>query len=368
MQGKRYAVTAYAAVAVAVAVMSMTAGARAADFYHGKTLSVLINYTAGGPTDVEGRLVARHLAKHIPGAPDVIVRNMAGAAGVVGINWLGEVAPHDGLTVAYFTGAASKSVIGESGIRTDLAKYAFVAAGPGVTVTYVRSDVPPGMKVPADIMKASNFWAGGLSPDSDKDIRERMQLDMLGIKYHYISNYPGSAEARLALERQEIQLFPESMPTYRSAIEPGLVKPGTVIPLWHDPLDDGEHFTASPDADGIAAKTFTDFLIDMKGGLPSGDMWNAFRLINSVGTTFLRVVVMPPDTPPDAVRDMKAAFAALNEDSDFRADALKTVKFVPRYLVDTKTEQLFRSKLTPDQGMRDFIHRYVEQGRAMLGK
>lgn len=351
------------------ALMAVLAGAaRAADFYQGKTLSVMVNFTAGGPTDVEARLMARHIGKHIGGSPQVVVRNMGGAGGVIGVNWLGEIAPPDGLTLGFLTGAASKSAIGESGIRVDLAKFAFVAGGPGISVTYIRTDVPPGMKVPADVMKASDFWAGGLAPDADKDIRERMELDMLGLKYHYISNYPGSAEARLALERHEVQMFPESMPTYRASIEPNLVKPGTAIPVWYDPLDDGENFIASPDAEGIPAKMFPDFLKEVKGGLPGGDLWEAYRLINSVGTVFLRVLAMPPNTPREAVTAIQAALVKMVDDPDYRAEALAAIKFVPRYVVDEKTEKLYRAKLSPEPRLREFIHRYVEAGRASLGK
>ena len=73
-------------------------------FYQGKNVIFIINFSAGGPTDIEGRIVARHLAKHIPGNPTVIPQNMAGAGGVTGMNFLGEVAKRDGLTLGYFTG------------------------------------------------------------------------------------------------------------------------------------------------------------------------------------------------------------------------------------------------------------------------
>ena len=355
-------------VFLAAAVLWAVGAAHAADFYQGKTLSILVNFTAGGPTDVEARLLARHIGKHIPGVASVVVRNMGGAAGVVGANWLGEVAPPDGLTLGYLTGSASKSAIGEAALRVDLSKFAFIAGGPGVQVTYIRTDVSPGIRKPADLMKASGFWAGGLSPEADKDIRERMALDMLGLTYHYISNYPGSAEARLALERNEIQMFPESMPTYRSSIEPNLVKNGLVVPLWTDPLDDGEKFTAAAEAEGIPAKTFPEFMKEVGRAPPKGEMWDAYRLVNSVGSVFLRVIVMPPGSPPDAVAALRAAFAAVNDDPDYRADALTTMKFIPRYVTDQRTADLYREKLKPDPRLRDFLRAYVEEGRARLGK
>ena len=350
------------------ALIASPPGARSAEFYQGKTLSIMVNFTAGGPTDVEARLMARHLARHLAGSPQIIVRNMGGAGGVIGVNWLGEIAPPDGLTLGFLTGAASKSAIGESGIRVDLSKFAFVAGGPGISVTYMRTDTPPGIRAPADIMKSGDFWAGGLAPDADKDVRERMALDMLGIKYHYISNYPGSAEARLAVERKEVQLFAESMPTYRASIEPNLVKSGVAIPVWYDPLDDGENFINSPDAEGIKARMFPEFLREMTGALPSGDLWDAYRLINSVGTVFLRVLAMPPNTPPEAVAAIQSALNKMNDDPEYRADAMAAIKFSPRYVTDAKMEKLYRAKLSPEPRLRDFIHRYVEAGRASLGK
>jgi tripartite-type tricarboxylate transporter receptor subunit TctC len=350
-----------------VGAMCATVSARAADFYQGKTLNLVINYTAGGPTDLEGRLVAKHLLKHIPGLSSIVVRNMAGAGGAIGVNWLGEIAAPDGLTAGFFTGLASKAAINEPSLRVDTSKFTFIAGGPGVTVAYVRTDVAPGLKTPDDLMKAKDFWVGGLGPDSDKDIRIRMQLDMLGLKYHYISNYPGSNEARLAVERNEIQLYPESMPTYRASIEP-MVAEGRIIPLWHDPLDDGVNFRASPDAAGIPAPTYTDFLKARRGAFPTGQLWDAFRLINSVGTVFLRVVALPPNAPREAADALRKAFDAVNQDEQFRAEAEKIVKFVPRYLVDDRTQKLYREKLNPDPKVAAFMHDYIEAGRASMGK
>ena len=112
-------------------------------FYEGKTLTVLINYAAGGPTDVEGRLLARHLGRHIPGLPNIIVQNMAGAGGVIGTNFLGQVAKSDGWMMGYFTGALFHQQVRNPALRTDLSKYAFISGILGVTVSYIRSDVAP---------------------------------------------------------------------------------------------------------------------------------------------------------------------------------------------------------------------------------
>ena len=70
------------------------------DFYRGKTISMVVSSSAGGGYDTLSRAVARYLGKHIPGNPSVVVRNMPGAGGILATNFIANVAPHDGLTIA----------------------------------------------------------------------------------------------------------------------------------------------------------------------------------------------------------------------------------------------------------------------------
>src|SRR5262249_34862770 len=89
-------------------------------FYKGKRLHILVNYAAGGPTDIEGRLFAKHIAKHIEGQPFLVVQNRDGASGLVGTNYIGEVAPRDGSLVGYLTGAAWQYVADPTRHKVDL--------------------------------------------------------------------------------------------------------------------------------------------------------------------------------------------------------------------------------------------------------
>src|SRR5258706_11684182 len=75
-------------------------------FYKGKRITLLINFAAGGPTDIEGRLFGKYLVKHIAGQPNLIVQNMDGAGGMTGATYLGEVAPKDGTHVGYLSGTS----------------------------------------------------------------------------------------------------------------------------------------------------------------------------------------------------------------------------------------------------------------------
>jgi tripartite-type tricarboxylate transporter receptor subunit TctC len=201
-------------------VLSAAAYAAERPYYQGKNITFLINFAAGGPTDIEGRIVARHLAKHIPGNPTIIVQNMPGAGGVTGINFLGEAAKRDSLTLGYFTGPYNHHMMKSVTLRTDLMQLPFVASVGSVTVCYIRSDVPPGIKKPTDIAKAERFRAGGLSFDSNKDLRFRLAFDIFGLKYDYVTGYNSSNDARLAVQRNEIQYHDENIPGYRGVVEP----------------------------------------------------------------------------------------------------------------------------------------------------
>src|SRR6478735_10115033 len=105
------------------ALLTAVGAAPAQDFYKGKRLTLMINFAAGGPTDIEGRLFARHIQRHIEGRPNIIIQNMDGAGGLIGTNWLGEVAPKDGTVLGYLTGAAWQYATQPDRSRTDLRTY-----------------------------------------------------------------------------------------------------------------------------------------------------------------------------------------------------------------------------------------------------
>src|SRR5215470_9872108 len=87
-----------------------------AQFYKGKTVTMIINYPAGGPSDIEGRIVAQHLPAHIPGNPTIVIKNVGGAGGVIGANQLGE-APPNGESIGFFTLDMVAQIVGNPSIR-----------------------------------------------------------------------------------------------------------------------------------------------------------------------------------------------------------------------------------------------------------
>jgi putative tricarboxylic transport membrane protein len=338
--------------------------ARADDpFYKGKRLTALINFAAGGPTDIEGRLFARHVGKHIEGQPSIIVQNMEGAGGLIGNQYVGEVAPKDGTVLGYFTGAAWLYATAPEKHRVDFKTYEFIAYQPGTTVYYVRTDVPPGMKEPADLLKAKGVVTGGLSADSSKDLLIRLSLDLLGVPFKYVTGYRSNQNARLALEKSEINFFAESPPGYRSVVVPNLVDRGTVIPLYYDPGWNGESFKVPRQIEGLSVLPFQEVYQKIKGGPPSGQLWDVYLASLAINAAMQRLVVLPPHAPQAAVDALRAAVRELNNDKEFADDAMKALGFVPEYEAGPDTNREVRSALTVKPAVRSFVVDYVKNGK-----
>jgi hypothetical protein len=342
------------AVVLSVAIST----ARAEEpFYKGKRLTLLINFAAGGPTDIEGRLFAKYLVKHLDGQPGVIVQNMDGAGGLIGAQYIGEVAPRDGTVLGYLSGSAWLYVSDPDRWRVDFRKYEFVAYQPGTTVHFVRTDVPPGMHRPADIARAQGLIAGGLSADTSKDLRLRLALDMLGVPYQYVTGYRSSPPARLALQRGEISMFSESPPSYRSVVEPSLVRTGEAIPVFYDEVADPP--PPQKQLEGLTIPSFPQLYREIKGTLPSGQLWEAYRVLYDMNSTLQRMIALAPGTPPAALAALRSGIEALNHDREFAAEALRVIEFAPDYPTAPDMSRQVRAMMVASPQMRDFINDYM---------
>jgi tripartite-type tricarboxylate transporter receptor subunit TctC len=348
-------------IVAAALAFGATAARTDEPFYQGKRLTLLINFAPGGPTDVEGRLLAKHIIKHIAGNPLLIVQNKDGASGMVGATYLGEIGAKDGTIFGYLTGTAWNAVIDPAAFRVDFASYEFIGGQAGNAVYYMRSDTPPGIKAPADLMQAQNLVVGGLGADSSKDLLERLTFDMLGLQYRYVTGYRSSNAARLALQNGEINVHSESTPGYFGVVEPSLVKTGKVMPLWYDGTYDGNSFAPLNAMAGKAIMMFPEFYNSVKGGTPSGELWEAYKTNLAVDAQMLRLVAMPPDSPPAAVAALRQALVALNDDADYAADAVTAMQFVPHYEVSANLDRTVRDRLTISPEMRSFITGYMKK-------
>jgi tripartite-type tricarboxylate transporter receptor subunit TctC len=174
-----------------------------ADFYRGRSVALVIGYSAGGGYDAYGRVLARHMGKHIPGNPAIIPQNMPGAGSLRAANYLYNVAPKDGTVIGHFSrGMAMEPLIGTSATQFDARKFTWLGSGTdevSVCLTWHTSPV----RTWSDMLTIP-FTVGGEGTGSDPDIFSTVMRNAFGVKLKLVSGYPGTAEVALAVERGEI--------------------------------------------------------------------------------------------------------------------------------------------------------------------
>src|SRR5262245_29791011 len=167
----RSMITRLLAAALPVLLAAVCSDGALAQFYKGKTITMIINYPAGGPTDIEGRIVAQHLPAHIPGNPTVVITDVGGAGGSIGSNQLADAALN-GDTMCFFTLDVVAQLVGNPALRGSYADFIMIAGVESPLVVYARKDTPPGLKVATDIMKASEFKALSLNAQHSNTINQ----------------------------------------------------------------------------------------------------------------------------------------------------------------------------------------------------
>jgi hypothetical protein len=213
------------------------------------------------------------------------------------------------------------------------------------------------MHQPADIAKAQGLIAGGLSADTSKDLRLRLALDMLGVPYKYVTGYRSSPPARLALQRGEISMYSESPPSYRAVVEPSLVKTGQAMPVLYDEVADPS--PPSKQLEGLSIPSFPQLHRQIKGTLPSGQLWEAYRVLYDMNSTLQRMIALAPGVPPAALAALRAGIEGLDNDKEFAAEARNTIEFVPDYPVAPDMSRQVRAMMVASPQMRDFINDYM---------
>jgi tripartite-type tricarboxylate transporter receptor subunit TctC len=284
--------------------LSVSAG-RADDFYRGKTMSVIVPIGPGGAYDAVGRLVARHLGKHIPGNPNIISRLMPGAAGVNALNHLYNVAPHDGTVIALATSSfANEQLIGNSQIRYDARRFGIVGRILETTSVLFFWHASPIKSLDDVLNKPSNIAIA--TANELPTVRLRAMNRFLGAQMRFITGYPSSRDYVLAAERGEadggggtyvglLQLFGDYVRERKLNIvlqfarQRDMGLPGTpaILELTEDP----------------EVRSIFQFLV-------SND---------EIG----RTLITTPNVPADRLALLRNAFDKMTEDPGFRADAKK---------------------------------------------
>lgn len=175
-----------------------------ASFYRGKTVTINVGYTAGGGYDVYARLLARHIGRHIPGNPTVIVQNQPGAGSILAANTLFNTAPKDGTVMATFgRGLPAEELLGVEGVQYKSAQFSWIGSmNEEVSVCVSKADSP--VKTFRDAF-TTPLKIGGIGPGSDTDFFPKFLNGLLGTKFDIAAGYPGGNDINVAMERGEVQ-------------------------------------------------------------------------------------------------------------------------------------------------------------------
>jgi len=180
---------------VAAGLVVANPPARAEDFYKGKTVNITVGFSPGGGYDVNARAVARHLSKHIPGNPNVVVQNMPGAGSVTSVRYLDATAPKDGTVMTVFNpGLITQSVVEPEKINLDFRKTAWV----GVVTSDFRVCYgfgPNGVKSWDDMMKRKEFILGSTAKGSGNYINGATLRKVFNAPVRQILGFPGQRRA-----------------------------------------------------------------------------------------------------------------------------------------------------------------------------
>ena len=343
-------------LSVLAAAAVASAGPACAQFYKGKRVTMLINYAAGGPTDIEGRIVARHLQNHIPGNPNVIVKNMGGGGGMIASNFLGEVAKPDGMTFGFFTWNVVAGMIGDPGLRVKYDKFPFIAGIANPVVFYVRNDTQPGLKSGDDLMKASGFKACALNARNTNAIQMGLTYDMLGLKYKLVPGYQGLKAVEAAVLKGECQSANSSLPGWKGSIEPTMGK--EVVPVFQLVApDDGGKIARASAIPNIP--TFEEYYARHKGGQPKGMEYTALRKIVDTFMAMFRTSFAAPGAPKESVETLRQGFRALWQDEKFLADYEKRVKNRPDLIVGEEGEKRIADLSNIDPKLAQYFKGYI---------
>jgi len=178
----------------------------APEFYRGKTLSIVVGSGAGGGFDTTARLVSRHIGRHVPGTPTVIVVNMPGGGGLVAANHVFSAAPRDGTVVGLFHEAQMMNQLtGGEGVNFDLRQFNWLGSSyddPNVCI--VRTDA--GIGTFKDLIGgAKGIAVGGTGPGSNTYDAPRVMAAATGASMKAVAGYPTTNDVRIGVERGEIQ-------------------------------------------------------------------------------------------------------------------------------------------------------------------
>ncbi|MDB5650048.1 MAG: efflux transporter protein [Hyphomicrobiales bacterium] len=281
--------------------------ARAADFYAGKTLTMIVGNDVGGGFDAYARLFSRHLQRVIPGHPTVVVQNMPGAGSATAAAFVSRVAAKDGTFIGVLTpGAIVGPLFEEHGhMPYDPAKFIYLTSadsGSRLCVTYQSAKV----KTVAD---AKEFKAiiGTASVGSSSSDYAKLHRATSGLKFELVAGYKGTGDLLLAMERGEIDGFCGVDWSSLTSQRPNWLRDHQVNLLFQVGVKPNPELAALnvPEASASTTSPENRAVLDLV----------------TAQQVFSRPYIMAPGNPKEAVGILRAAFGGLYNDPQFIADA-----------------------------------------------
>jgi tripartite-type tricarboxylate transporter receptor subunit TctC len=271
-------------------------------FFARRTVTIVIGYTAGGSYDLYGRMVARHLGKHIPGQPTVIAQNMPGAGSLKAANYLYELAPKDGTALGVIVeSAALEQALANPAVQYDAGKFTYlgrVATSNNIFMQWHTAKVQS-----LEDAKRMETSLAGTGPGSIAETVPRLLNAVIGTKFKLISGYPASTEAMLAMERGEVDGASSSWAAVKVGKQAWLRENKIRIILQTTP----ERIAELPHAPSLGE--IGDTAEDKQ----------VFALYAS-GSAIGRSLLAPPGIPAEHRRALRTAFQAMVKDRDFVAE------------------------------------------------
>ncbi len=295
--------------AFAAAIAAMAPGARAqsgADFYKGRTVTLLVGSSPGGGYDTLGRAVSRFLGKHIAGNPVIVVQNMSGAGGIIPANHLFKIAARDGTVIGMVNNTTPfEPLIGTKEAAYDPNLFNWLGT-PSVEVGLVSVWRDSPIKSLEDL-KSRESTMGSSGANSTPSFYARLLNELIGAKMKIVVGYPGLNEAFLAMERGEIDGFPSAFYSALTSTRPDWLRDKKVrIIIQYGPRKQPE----------LGAVPFLPDLLTTPQDKSLAQV--AFAAL-AAGRPFL----MPPGVPPDRVAVMRKALMDVFADREFLDEAEK---------------------------------------------
>jgi len=275
-----------------------------ASFYRGRTVTIGVGFTPGGGYDLHARTLARYLGRHIPGNPNIVVKNVPGAAGLVLANALANTAPKDGTELATFDRAIPlEPLVNPERARFDALNLNWIGSTDNdVSTCFAWHSAR--VKTFGDLLKYE-LVAGGTGTGGNAHIYPKVLNAVLGTKFKLIPGYPGSTEALLAMERGETEAF----------CSMGFVTLEYTKPQWvRDKLVNVlVQLGITKNKDHLNVPLALDFA-------KTAEDRQAIEFVVSPNL-FARPFTAPPDVPPERVKALRQAFNATLTDPDYLAEA-----------------------------------------------